>query len=573
MKRIHLFSTLLAVLFCMACAKNPETDQPVSDAPSEYFKIAEEPEFVSRHDISVNELAKALSKAVREDKGLRQFIHRESLKQFDGDYDFLVSRALNSPVHVENLQERAFTKSCESTFEDVLRSYLPETKSGEDILSYFQEQFPELQVAIPVHAEDWDPDQYIPVVAFVPEEYEEFVTETVPGYDAEGNYVEVDAINPPDVPVIVISHNEGYAVGRPPIADSLLIPDPVYLTPEMPTGFEAVASPNGIVLSWNSTLSCSGYYVWKKGPGEASYTKIATLQGRFNVGYTDNSVVPGYYYQYYINSYSGPLISDPTLIITVQAPMSLSSLVSFSVVPSGNSVECRWENGSTEYADVVIEHKGPNNSAYSTLYTETGWNTVYLHNIINSQKGKRHNYRAYRRNDISQSDAKTDYIYPPFRNVNDISYVYIHKIYYRGDIDGWLSGKAEFSIIATYYNSQTSSIAQTNTFVTAAPNEVLSNVLLKTWRCLDEESGWYDMVSIHMIERDWSLSAGNFNLDVNYSTKLTDDLNVELKGQYVFSERANSDYCGYRELYYYDDPETTLQFNEYDIRLTLSENP
>ena len=55
-----------------------------------------------------------------------------------------------------------------------------------------------------MHAEDWNPEEYVPVVAFLPEDYCDATVTEIPGYDAAGNFVWIDAINIPENPVIVV---------------------------------------------------------------------------------------------------------------------------------------------------------------------------------------------------------------------------------------------------------------------------------------------------------------------------------------------------------------------------------
>ena len=50
-------------------------------------------------------------------------------------------------------------------------------------------------------------------------------------------------------------------------------------------------------------------------------------------------------------------------------------------------------------------------------------------------------------------------------------------------------------------------------------------------------------------------------------------LDAVVAGSYTHVWKEEDDSCGSRDLYYYDNPETVLQFSMYDVRLTLSENP
>ena len=293
-----------------------------------------------------------------------------------------------------------------------------------------------------------------------------------------------------------------------------------------------------------------------------------------NTGYQDTDIMAGLYYQYYLTSYNGSWVSSPTTTVTVQAPLSSEGLTSFSVVPGvPQYVECTWAAGSTSHANVVIEHKGPYDSTYSTVYTETGYGTEYDYHIDYSSLGKRHKFRAYRDNGMSQSDAMMDYIYPPYRNINDVSDVYIKEINYGEALEGWLSGRPEFIIIAAYYNEMTGEKREDHVTVRTYSGEAISGKKLKEWRVYnDSDPKWYSMLSIHVIESDFALTAGYFDIDVNYNKKMSEDLELKYAGKISFKDRYNSDYCGSADLCYYDDPEKYLYFSTYSMTIKISES-
>ena len=465
MKKKSIIKLACLSIIALACNKN-EILNPNSLMNEEcvYFKRTEAPVFTTAHDIQLNDFARSLNQAVRANTGMRKFIHSEALLRFDGDYDFLIKQAIDKPVDATD--EFIATRSATSalTFGEIIRDYLPDTKSDTDFLTELQKQYPNLQVAVPVHAEDWDPETYIPAVVFEPEDYDDAITTVVPGYDSDGHFIEVDAVNIPDVPVIVISHNEGIPdrVPRPFVEPEIMFSSPTNLT--------ASATNNGIVLSWVYLGDGVGYQVWRKGLGDTQFVQIATLHGLTNCGYQDTQVNAGATYQYYVRAFDLNAVSLPSEQVTVVAPSSVSPLSSFRVLPSGLQIECEWTHGQTDYADVVIEHKGPNDAAYSVLNRTTNWNTNYC--FTPSDRGKRHNFRAYRDNGSSLSSALTDYIYPPFRNTNAASYVYLKKIEYPRGLEGWLRGDAEFDIVVTYYNTVTNSIQVDSLFLRRPPGQI-----------------------------------------------------------------------------------------------------
>ncbi len=574
MKRCFSYLSFILGLVVFGCSKDVGPTLVSNDQKSPYIVRAQEPVFKDGADAELNELAKSLNKAVRSNIGMRQFIHSEVQLRFDGDYEFLISKVTDSPI--PKAEEESSTRSGQDmiTFGEMVREYLPETRSGEDILTVLQELYPDLQVAVPVHADEWDPETYTPVVVFVPTDYRENETLTVPGYDAEGLFVEVDAINEPDVPVIVISRNERVGTMRSGSGSTSSsfspVPPPPPPSVSAPSDLAASQTHSGIVLSWQFNGSAHGFKVWRKGENDTAFTTIAIVPGMTNTGYQDTQVVSGYTYQYYVTAYYQSYQSVPSNMVTAVAPSVVEPLTNFSVIPSGLGLECRWTHGQVPFADVVIEHKGPNAINYSVLSRITDWQTNYC--FLPSDKGMRHDFRIYRDNGSSQSDALTDFVYPPYRNTSVASSVYIKRIEYSRGVEGWLRGDAEFDIVATYYDRQSSKIKADSVFVHTSSGDDLSNVFLKEWRYLDLEKDWYSMITIHVIEQDPGDEA-QISLDGKLAYKSGNILDAVVAGSYTHVWKEEDDSCGSRDLYYYDNPETVLQFSMYDVRLTLSENP
>ena len=545
----------MSVLCVMAVSCNKVSSVSMEGVDSELEKSSlrhvEEPVFASNHDVLLSQMAKLVNKSVRENSGMRRFIHSETMKRFDGDYEFLIKDAKDKPV-VTSSTTKAGSDSYDMTFGTLLQSYLPETKSGANLLDELQEQYPDLQVAVPIHAQEWDPETYIPAVVFEPEDYDDANTLVVPGYDAEGHYIEVDATNAPDVPVIVISHNEGICY----VPSDGFNPGPLPTELDPPTNLTGMPTNSGIVLSWEYADDCIGYQVWRKGQSDTQFVNIANVLGQTNKGYQDTQVTASATYQYYVVSYSFRVTSQPSNYITVVGPDVVDPLASFKVIPSGMQLECEWAHGQVPYADVVIEYKGPEDTSYSTLHRTTDWSTNYC--FTPTDRGRRHNFRAYRDNGNSQSDALTDFIYPPYRNTNSASYVYLKKIEYPLGLEGWLRGDAEFDIVVTSYNTVTNTMHKDSLFL-RTPSGANLSVLLKDWRCHDVDRDWYSLISIHMIEKDLG-SSMEMNLNVKKATKGSNGIIAEVAGILKYIIRDEDDICGSRDLYYYDNPEQVLPF-------------
>lgn len=144
-----------------------------------------------REDDLMEKFANSVARALSNSK-FRNFIKSEANKQFDGDYDILVLDQLTSSIDGRELQSLLIDTKVisESEFEEL-------TKINK-----------KLNISIPLNIDKWETQNQAPVVAYIPTYYKENITETVLGFDYIGKKYSVDAINEPDVPVIVIGRNE-----------------------------------------------------------------------------------------------------------------------------------------------------------------------------------------------------------------------------------------------------------------------------------------------------------------------------------------------------------------------------
>ncbi len=134
---------------------------------------------------------------------LRNFIKEKAIEQFDGDYNFLIELAKNEAIALAEEDRNTTVKFGELLSENLQRS-------SADLLESISVNYPLLQVAVPSlshsDAESWDTELHIPLVAFVPSNYEE--THKIPAYDAKGNKYLLSSLEEPEQLVIVVSENE-----------------------------------------------------------------------------------------------------------------------------------------------------------------------------------------------------------------------------------------------------------------------------------------------------------------------------------------------------------------------------
>ena len=167
----------LVALLVTGCSKDDQVVAPATGSEANARLAVSKTQFYEK---AARKLAKSLSNAQ-----LRSFIKTEAVKKFDGDYDVLFSTV------------KGYALSNELTGVDL---------NSEELAA--SAELPLLNVAVPVHAEEWDPQAYTPLVAFLPEDYDENTATQITAFDANGQVHLLDAKKAPAEPVIVISHNE-----------------------------------------------------------------------------------------------------------------------------------------------------------------------------------------------------------------------------------------------------------------------------------------------------------------------------------------------------------------------------
>lgn len=195
-----LFGLLVLILSC---------EKEIEEAPelslSEKVALNEENALVHHF---ANVLAKSLS-----NKDGRSFIKKEALKEFDGDYDILFAK-----VKDEDFSGKSLKSSRQKTYGSFLKDFYEsksKNKSNEDFdifINSLSDNYPLLQISIPEvyeqSTENWDISDYTPLVAVLPDNFDENITEVITAYDMDGNISYLNINEYPDNPVIIISQNE-----------------------------------------------------------------------------------------------------------------------------------------------------------------------------------------------------------------------------------------------------------------------------------------------------------------------------------------------------------------------------
>ena len=548
-----------------SCSKQEQVNDII---PSQEENIASKTEYDQR----VESLAIALNKALSSNTQLRGLIKEEVNLKFDGDYDVLVNSIASKPLSINTKGE-----SSTVTVGDYISSFLPKTKAEDSssILEELQAQYPLLQIAIPVHAEDWDGNT-VPTIAYLPESYNEREDAYIPAINAQGEAILLDAFNEPAEPVIVLSLNERVSVepSRPEIDFPTRI-DP-------PQNLSGVKLTENIELSWTKSEAGVKYLIYRKKAGEDTFTKIAEVSGSDNTTYSDFNLIADSYYYYYVvaggvirnnNNILTVTTSEPSNTVFVQAPSLPSPLSHFSVEPNGAGIDFMWSGANTTVGHVNLEYKDAANETEYHQLAEVSCPTNY-YTYISDIKGRKVSYKASVENAVGESEAVMDYIYPPYRNTATLSSIYVKRIEidnYR-DLETWGRGAPEFYLSVYKANSSGEAIRVRNEMEFAFNDKKnaqnFSGKEVYQW-LYNSDYKWYDNLTLSLMEGDGE--SIKLKLGVSIPIKLAEIISIEPSASVEFTIKNGGQNCGETSLFYFDNPNRVLNFPNYGAKITISE--
>lgn len=598
---------LLLLLTCLlSCATNELEEMIV---PTEGRVIT---------NTSMNEVfdgvAQTINKVLRESAEFRRIVKTMALEKFDGDFDIMLKSLGDKTVSdISTTRGLSTTVSIAELFDEFFP--LTRTMSKEDILMALVEQYPLMQISVPFHADSWE-EGYIPTVIFLDEEYQENVTKFVKGYDANGDEVWVDAINPPEVPVIVVGFNErqGLSIEEQEglvyaylqqIADKSL--NKVDSTPRLlidtiasgrpGSGISIVApllsvatTDTHIRLSWTQArlqIQTTGYRIYRKAAGETAFTNIATNLGATNITYYDVNYVSSQHYDYYVEAYGVMGLQEmkaSSNIVSCIAPVRPDPVESFTLTPLNTTrLMLSWVS-PTSYIDSMEIHRwnllGDDEPSFvTTIVNPHSASDSYVDNIVPGQK---YLYELTNRLSGNYSTSVRDIYYAPYRNVHQTEPIYVQRMGYdcgTDEIEGIFQGSPEFYL--TIFNPD-----EDQNVVNAGSSErilfafdsrtshsqAFYNRKIMDW--LPDPDGWMDKITIHAAEYDFDSDAeSNITLSIGANIKVSDAVTVELANatiEYTFSPRKSDYSCGNIYVNYFDNPVQTYIFPNYGFYVNLS---
>jgi hypothetical protein len=531
----------------------------------------------NEYNLDMQNFSLAVASAIREDDNFRNMVREEAVKMFDGDYDILMSDFTRMKITTAN----QVSKSGAFTVGDLLQEHLNDvsaSKGSKGAASFIEkliEKYPYLQIAVPVNAEEWDSEDYVPMVTFIPGEYDETTTEKVVAYTVDGDTVALDAVEPPDKPVVVISMNERVDFAHDSKAGGI---------PPKPTNLTGVLTESGIRLTWQmpdttTEANTTGYKIYRKGSTDLYFVNISTISDPYFRSYQDNNVEASAVYTYYVIAFYQTVISPPSNYLTITSPQFPKPVLSFEVTQhSKNEIELRWQNDYSQYIleTRVYKHIVDQIPGYTLFRSFTANECDYFDNDV--EQNKTIIYKASHVTSIGESNPKYDFVKTSFRDISKPSPVYIKQIKFTDwDIERWLAGKPEFYI-------KVSNVDDTKTKAYVVQDEincefnkrskisqVFKGCLVLNWK----PGFWYDMLTFTAVEYDRPSGEFKFDIGVKYNVKDSISLGV-LDGSpgviFSITFQNKGEKCENSYLDYFENPETWLIFPNYGTQILISES-
>ncbi len=548
---LYVFLTLVAFGFA-ACSK----DEIANISQNESITMSTDSAF----DKDMSNFALAVSRSLSNSKEFRNIVKEEASKQFDGDYDILLSNLTGKKIRNPQILKLRSTDGDGASVKNLLEEYYPgnKTKStSSSAIDDLLEKYPLLQVSVPVNAEKWTDDTYIPDVVFLAADYDEENTKTISGFNAKGEIVTLDAINAPAVPVIVIGMNERVSANETSLRSSSL---------PSPNSFSGSVAENGMLLTWqkptgSNSSNVSGYYIYRKGSSDNAYVNIATIPGVDNLSYLDTQVNSLNAYSYYIVAFNNSVVSDPSSYVSIIASSRPNAVTSFDANQSStNAVELRWINDySKSFKETVISRRSVNDTEYKVIKTCSPSETYYFD--TNVVPGERYVYQVKNMTTSGEyTNAQYDMVQLAYRDINSKTKVYIKAIRYNSykAIESWPNGLPEFNIsvlnIDRSNNNQSYKIVENRRFdMTRHVQQDCNILILDGW----EPKYWYDRMTYTVYEIDGGKDiSADFNASFNFIVPdsirklLKLDTGSGLKIQVKYNK--SDDYCGMAFSDYFD---------------------
>ncbi|MBN1598796.1 MAG: hypothetical protein JW894_10915 [Bacteroidales bacterium] len=320
-----------------------------------------------------------------ESSELRSVIKKEAKIRFDGDYDILTKTFESLPL----VNRGMLVKDLLLTTNNNEAIQLMNSSTGNDfngngynIFDMIERVFPNLQISVPIHCEEWDTKTHIPLVAYLPYDYDEQTTKEVVAYDYLGNKHMLSVDIEPKEAVIVVGISERVDKN----GDLLNDKDELFIIPgSLETSLKsAPAGPatltlqhgysNQIILEWQDVANETMYEVWRMLNGQSNFEKLATTSNNDNnyVSSIIRSPMKAWFRVRAVNP-DGPSSWSPVMATTYAQRYDQEYLKIKQMTFSTSALKKveKWLSGAPEIKlRVVRGSEGGANAVYTSGYLE-----------------------------------------------------------------------------------------------------------------------------------------------------------------------------------------------------------
>ena len=345
-----LFSISMGSIFVTSCSKTDDMVLTSTGAsPSNQDDLLYEGMEITYIDSLVDMYSKVLAKSLNNNE-LRMVVKNMALRMFDGDYDILCTELQNVSL---NSTGRTVAELLAASYSSIFQG------SGADFLDEVNNSLPNLQVAVPIHIDRWDPAGYRPFVDPLPMDLDDRVDVMVEGYDGTLSRIHVSSQHEPDFPVIVVGVSERVDIKGVLINGPYGEPKPIGKIPSPVSNLicEYTTAANAVRLRWPVVEGATGYEVYQTND-LGNDVVIGTTSGSENI-FNSTGLETCRTYQYMVRAFNDAGLSSFSNFAEITATDRCSGsplrVKSFRFSDSGlNSVEC-WLRGGPEVQLRVIK--------------------------------------------------------------------------------------------------------------------------------------------------------------------------------------------------------------------------
>lgn len=591
MKYFNLFAITTLIIILISC--NEEIDitrndtisiDPISE--SYYSKIEE--------NLQRNSFSKNLAEALK-DKEFRVYLKNESLKQIDGDYD----------VYLRTLWEEG--KKEDSQFKKMIQNdlYL-KSNSAKGQLPNLEINDPNLMIYIP-SPEQWNPDSEIPVVCYLPLNFNEDEIRYLKGYNHNGHEVKISTEKQPDFPVMIIrksetiednfdfkGNNSYEALSKfTHTRDIIPIEKKCPVPPPSPVSNVQISAVNArIQISWDAADGPTKYDIYYS-YNSIDFKKILTTTSTIaNFTLPEENRKPA---TIKIEAFNCVLPSNrvPVIISTVECLVPAPIIT--EIEPTSSGIDLIWATVDNA-AGYILKYETSNGTKYSkklsgqfnTSTTISGFNCgEFIRGTVSSFNGCGVL--------ISENIFSTYYTNRSFSKQFTIE-----NITYKNKIEPWYLGKLDWTGMITMQSETNAENRSTYTFNFKTPNQnskwsISDNDQFVTTHDINKQLGYWKaknegyIVTFGIIEQDFLGKLGGKKGDTLYletQVKLTGIMDTKWGSTEGIYDAGWTGKIPYKDredevwepinINHFDDPESSYQLipknhNKGDITVKFTE--